>query len=544
MSYLAIGAVTRAIAELLTRKLNNPPLMTGNFRVTTLPPDDERVNEAQGVNLFLYRINESPFAKNVDWRGDRVNPVSIKYPPLALTLQYLLTAYVPQADGTGQDDITAHQILGNAMAVLHEHPVLNDIHDSDFDADVDTQFAPELRNSFEKIEISMLPISMDEFSKIWTGLSKAYRLSVAYEVSLVQVAPIVPAPVPGPPVQQTGLRVIAIGAPTITSVEPPVGSVNTTITLKGSGFKNTGMSTCVSIGDTILTEEDLERVTSREIVLSVPEALQKGPELPIIVSAGGRDSEPAFYEVHPWIDRIQPLRGITGIPLTITSEIPSGIPIRVEIGGETATGISTDPNNKLIRALVPTTITTNGPKAVVVIQEDTPPKRSNSRFYEVLPLIQSVNITSTPSPVSTTIAVTGERLNGTDVHIKYGGILLRKGENTPSDNVTLTVQRTLPSNQPISVIVEGRESNTLPSILERIEPAQSHTGASVKLTGRSLSGHNVIVNFGSINVPLGPHPYGSEINVTVPSTLIPGEVDVSITVDGNNTNTLSFEVVP
>src|SRR6266498_227717 len=189
MTFMAIGAVTKAIAGLIEKKMNKPPLMGASttVKVTTLPPDDDRVDQENGINLFLFRVIESPFGKNDDWRGDR-NSAGNKRPPLALTLQYLLTAYAKKSSGPARDDdITAQQLLGNALLILHEYPVLNDVHDGDFDADLDTQFAPELRDSFEKIKITMAPTTMEEFSKIWTGLSKAYRLSVAYEVSLVQI---------------------------------------------------------------------------------------------------------------------------------------------------------------------------------------------------------------------------------------------------------------------------------------------------------------------------------------------------------------------
>ena len=80
---MAVGLVTRAIAELLDKKLN-PPGGATTLRVTTLAPDDDRVDSDNGVNLFLYRVAESPFAKNNDWIGDRPNLRVIKRPPLSL----------------------------------------------------------------------------------------------------------------------------------------------------------------------------------------------------------------------------------------------------------------------------------------------------------------------------------------------------------------------------------------------------------------------------------------------------------------------------
>ena len=82
---------------------------TATFRVTALPPDDERVSEDTGINLFLYKVGESPFLKNTDWRGERPNPVKGNRPPLALTLSYLVTSYAKKAANSAQDDVTAHQ---------------------------------------------------------------------------------------------------------------------------------------------------------------------------------------------------------------------------------------------------------------------------------------------------------------------------------------------------------------------------------------------------------------------------------------------------
>src|SRR6266566_9353322 len=104
MSYLAIGAVTKAFIELLTKKLNKPPLLAGTFRVTSLPPDDDRVTEDTGVNLFLYRLTENQFLKNTPWFGDKANPNGSPRPPLALTLNYILTGYAKKVAGAAQDD--------------------------------------------------------------------------------------------------------------------------------------------------------------------------------------------------------------------------------------------------------------------------------------------------------------------------------------------------------------------------------------------------------------------------------------------------------
>lgn len=540
MSYLAIGSVTKSIAALLSGKLNKPPLM-GNvtLRVTTLPPDDSRVDEADGVNLFLYRVTESAFTRNIEWRGDRVTPAKSKRPPLSLSLHYLLTAYAKKGDGTAQDDITAHQILGNALAILHENAVLNDIHDSDFDADVNTNFAAELRDSFDKITIAPAPISMEEFSKIWTGLSKAYRLSVAYEVSLVQIAPLSLPPAPAGPAQTLALTVGTIGPPQIESISPASGVVGTEVTVKGSGFKTRGMTTIVTIGTDQFGEAELLKLTPNEIVVKIPEAPQHGPKLPIVVSVAQRPSEPKFFEVTPWIERLSPFRGVTNIPITIPFD-PGAAAVTATVGGE-ATTVNVDSNAKLVRVTVPNTIVTNGPQLVVLTLA--PGGRTNARIYELIPLVLTATVTPDVVAGKTTINITGRRLAGTDVQVKYGKLLIKKLATASPTQISLEVPRLLPTTEPVSVLVDGRESNLLPPRIQEIDPTEAFAGDRIRIVGAGLSGEAVLVSFGATVENLNAHPFSSQIDVAVPAVVGPGVVAVKVKVNNIDSNTVNLRVL-
>lgn len=544
MSYLAIGAVTKAVAELLSKKMNKPPLLGGAVpKVTTLPPDDERVSENDGVNLFLYRVSVNPFLSNTGWRGDKQNPKAQKRPPLALTLHYLLTAYAKKADAAAMDDVTAHQLLGNAMTILHEYPVLNDVHDGDFDANLDAQFAPELRNSFEKIKVSIIPTTtMEEFSKIWTSLSKAHRLSVLYDVSLVQIAPLAPAPPPAPPVQGVRLGVETKGVPVVETVSPPAGAAGTLVTLKGSNLKEHGSQTYVAFGEVQLAESDLVKCERDEIMLVVPSGLQRGPKVRLTVSAGRDESAPVFFEVRPWIDAIRPLRGIGGVSLSIPFAVPQGTNVGVEFDGQTIPA-TYDAVAKVVSAGVPESVASNGLKPVVLLLGNNPVLRSNARFFEVLPQIEAVNFTTQAAPALTTIAATGKRLAGKDVYVRYGELLVRKGENADAAQVQVSVPRLLPAGQPMSVLVDDRESNMLPPLLESVKPGAAFRGARVRLNGRSLSGKTVVVKFGATEVPISAHAFATQIEVAVPAALAPGDVQLAVNVNGADTNALTFTVL-
>jgi hypothetical protein len=544
MSYLAIGAVTKAVAELLSKKMNKPALL-GNAvpKVTALPPDDDRVGENDGVNLFLYRMSVNPFFSNTGWRGDRQNPSGAKRPPLALTLHYLLTAYAKKADGASLDDITAHQLLGNAMTILHEYPVLNDVHDGDFDAGLDAQFAPELRNSFEKIKVSIVPTTTtEEFSKIWTGFSKAIRLSVLYEVSLVQIAPAAPSPQPAPPVQGIQLNVASRGVPVVEMVSPPEGAAGTQVTIKGSGLKAQGRQTVVTFGDVQLDESDLVKCMQDEIVLVVPSSLQRGPRVQLTVEAGAGESAPAFFEVRPWINFIQPLRGIGGIPLTIPFQAAQGTALAVEFDGQTIPA-EYDDAAQVVRASVPESVASSGLKPVALLVGSDPVQRSNARLFELLPQIETVNVTTQDSPAQTTIAVTGKRLAGNDVHLRYGELLIRKGENADAAQLQVSVPRILQSGLPVSVLVDNRESNTLPPLLQSVEPSAVLRGSVVRLNGLGLSGKAIVVKFGATSVGLGPQAFATRLEVAVPVALEPGDVQLQVNVDGADTNALTFTVL-
>jgi hypothetical protein len=544
MSYLAIGAVTKAVAELLSKKMNKPALLGSAVpKVTALPPDDDRVGENDGVNLFLYRMSVNPFFSNTGWRGDRQNPSGAKRPPLALTLHYLLTAYAKKADGASLDDITAHQLLGNAMTILHEYPVLNDVHDGDFDASLDAQFAPELRNSFEKIKVSIVPTTTtEEFSKIWTGFSKAIRLSVLYEVSLAQIAPAAPSPQPAPPVQGIQLNVASRGVPVVEAVSPPEGSAGTQITVEGSGLKARGRQTVVRFGDVQLDESDFVRCTPDEIVFVVPSSLQGGPRVQLTVDSGAGESAPAFFEVRPWINFIQPLRGIGGVPLTIPFEAAEGTALAVEFDGQTIP-VTYDEAARVVRASVPESVASSGLKPVVLLVGSDPVRRSNARLFELLPQIETVNVTTQDSPAQTDIAVTGKRLAGNDVHLRYGELLIRKGENADAAQLQVSVPRILQSGLPVSVLVDNRESNRLPPLLQSVEPPAAPRGAVVRLNGLGLSGKAVVVKFGETSLAAGPQAFATRLEVAVPVELEPGDVQLQVNVDGADTNALTFTIL-
>lgn len=285
MSYTAISEVTKAIATLLKNKMKR----SKNLPITLLPPGHEKLDNEEGLNLYLYRVVENPFFKNRDWQGDRIKP-GLSYPPLALNLFYLLTPYAKDVGPSDSetDDAVTHQILGDAMEILHENPVLNEIHDNDFDADGNLD--EDLRNSFEKIKISLAPISMEELSKIWSAINKPYRLSVIYEVSLVQIAPVI-KPIVAAPVKKVNVDITIPSPPFISEISPQSGPPGAEITLTGGNFLIKGLNTIVEANG----EEVTKKIhTDYKITFNLPSALAKGSKVKIRVVVGNESTTAKF----------------------------------------------------------------------------------------------------------------------------------------------------------------------------------------------------------------------------------------------------------
>lgn len=179
---LAIAAVTATLRTLLVTATNAAATHT---TISTAPPDRARKTGKQ-LNLFLYHLGPSAAWSNREL-PDQVRRNETGPPPLALTLRYLLSAYGDEDDGESD-----HQVLGIGMQALHDHPLLlpDEIQKALKDAD--------LARQIERVRITLLPLSVEEMTKLWSSFHTAYRISAAYEVSVVLIDSLRPAKAPLP----------------------------------------------------------------------------------------------------------------------------------------------------------------------------------------------------------------------------------------------------------------------------------------------------------------------------------------------------------
>ena len=173
---LAIAAVTATLRNLLTQGVTTDPDLA-DATVTTQPPDKARDgnNNANQLNLFLYQTMLNAAWRNMDMPR-QVKPGETGQPPLALDLHYLITAY-----GRNNDDVFSHHLLGRAMRILHDHPLLGE-------AEIKAALPDnDLHEQVERVRITPQPLSLEEMSKLWTTFQTQYRISVAYEVGVILV---------------------------------------------------------------------------------------------------------------------------------------------------------------------------------------------------------------------------------------------------------------------------------------------------------------------------------------------------------------------
>lgn len=215
---LAIAAATATLRQLLIHGLNISD-------VTVRPLDTARKGLASNqVNLFLYQT-----AVNATWRNHdlprQVRPGETGQPPLPLCLYYLITAY-----GEGDDETKAHQLLGHAMSVLYDHPLLGaDEIEQATQTDVP---GSNLHEQLERIRITTQPISLEEMSKLWAAFQTNYRLSAAYQVSVVLIESARPTRTPLPVLARgqddRGVQTLLGGLPIIDEIRVPFSGTFTT----------------------------------------------------------------------------------------------------------------------------------------------------------------------------------------------------------------------------------------------------------------------------------------------------------------------------
>jgi Pvc16 N-terminal domain len=286
---LAIAAVTTTLRNLLDTQVK---LVDGlsDLDVTTHPPDLARGNiTTPQLNLFLYQTIINSAWRNRDMPR-QVRPGENAAPALPLNLHYLITAY---GRGTNDANAESHRALGGAMSVLHDHPVLGQ-------HEIALALAQSgLGEQFERLRITPLPMGLEEMSKLWMMFQSHYRISAAYEVTVVLIDSRLPVKAALPVVKRgeddRGVTSAAGLLPSLDEIRPP----------QSQPAARLGEDIAIA-GKQLTTVDTTVRFNSPRVAQPIELAPQPGPapgEVTVHIPDQAQDPEalsrwaPGFYTV-------------------------------------------------------------------------------------------------------------------------------------------------------------------------------------------------------------------------------------------------------
>lgn len=345
-TYAALGGVSASLQTLLHDRMEWPGATTQPI-VTVATPRPQREEmvvggEASGVNIFLYRVTENGYLANQEVPVRRT-PGGTGRPPLCLDLHYLITAYGTTAANEQVNDVLGQITLGSAMRVLYDNAILTDDMVTT-NAPINPILDPSVLGQFKHLKICLESFNLEELSKIWTALTLPYRLSAAYQVSLVQIdstsARVFPQPVGEPP--QAGPRVFVLPITTpridrinvVRSDDPnalerplPFARIGDTIVLRGSNLR--GQKTAVELAGKDMTAAVVQPVLPDQVRVVLPDdaALQPGSVAARIVEVlqVGNPPQPrpwlysntAIFMLVPHVSSVAPASVAAGGTLTV-----------------------------------------------------------------------------------------------------------------------------------------------------------------------------------------------------------------------------------
>lgn len=275
-NHLAVATVTATLAHMLRDSVNAD--VNGADVWTDRPDADYNSGDGPEVRIFLYGVHPNAAWRNQDLPTRRSNGDLSGLPQAALDLQYLLTFY-------GEERVLEPQrLLGSVVRLLHARPILSrdEIRRmvlTEVGADPNFPLATtDLADQTELVRFTPLPLDLDEMSKLWSVFFQtAYRLSIAYQASVVLVSPD-DSPRPALPVHDPRIVVTTIRRPRIQNVFSVAGqlepvTVGTDVHVRGSQLR--GEITVVWFGATRV-DPPLAAVTSEEIQVTVPATARAG----------------------------------------------------------------------------------------------------------------------------------------------------------------------------------------------------------------------------------------------------------------------------
>ena len=166
--FSVLADVSETLETVLTDALSTlapgPPVAEVNDLITLPPANPPR------VTLFLFEVTEDPTQRNrPPVRAVAPPNLTSEKPPMALRLRYLITPW-------GGDVFTDQRMLGRVLEVLYDDAILN---------------GPQLRGGLagtsQALKVTLAQLTLEERTRIWHAIQHQFRLSVIYELRVVNL---------------------------------------------------------------------------------------------------------------------------------------------------------------------------------------------------------------------------------------------------------------------------------------------------------------------------------------------------------------------
>jgi hypothetical protein len=153
-------------------------VLTNAFSTISPGPPVAEVHDLQGtisttparMTIFLFEAVEDPTVRNQRRPREIVPPnIAQRRPQVPLILRYLLTPW-------GGDRATEHLLLGRALQTLHDDAILSG-----------PQLLGGLAGTSEALKLKLAPLTLEEQTRVWFAVGKAYHLSLTYEVRVIRI---------------------------------------------------------------------------------------------------------------------------------------------------------------------------------------------------------------------------------------------------------------------------------------------------------------------------------------------------------------------
>jgi len=208
----AIGAISTALSTQLQSSTDAVTIDIGRPEQAASPAS----SNGPKFSLFLYQVSIDNHLRNFPLdEGQKT--------PLWLVLHYVLTAFDESRES---DSAFAHNLLGDGMLALQEMNYFEPLNDA-------------LNDNPEPLKISFDNADAELLSKIMQGSDEKYRVSTAFQIRPVMIAPSEPPlyslPVTsiGPPMTP-GVVVLPTIGPHLERIEPEKFIAGSTLILSGT----------------------------------------------------------------------------------------------------------------------------------------------------------------------------------------------------------------------------------------------------------------------------------------------------------------------